>query len=178
GWVTAEYGMLPRSSRRRIPRESLRGRVKGRTHEIQRLVGRSLRAAVDLAAIGERQVVVDCDVIEADGGTRTASITGGCIALVAALEELGLGEAVGGLVAAVSVGVVGGRVLLDLPYEEDSAAEVDMNVVMDDRGRFIEVQGTAEGEPFEGALLDRMLKTAGKGIRRLVREQEKALGRR
>ena len=178
GWVTAEYGMLPRSSPSRIPRESIRGRVKGRTHEIQRLIGRSLRASVDLKAIGERQVVVDCDVIEADGGTRTASITGGCVALMIALEERGFGEAALGLVAAVSVGVVGGRVLLDLPYEEDAAAEVDMNVVMDDRGRFIEVQGTAEGEPYDRATLDRLLESADRGVRRLVRAQRKVLCRK
>ena len=149
GWITAEYGMLPRSSHSRIPRESIRGKVKGRTHEIQRMIGRALRAVVDLEAIGERTIIIDCDVIEADGGTRTASITGGFMALYDALRLMRLEEAaLRGSVAAVSVGIVDGRVLLDLDYSEDSRAEVDMNFVMDSDGQYIEIQGTAEGRVF------------------------------
>ncbi|MFN8542982.1 MAG: ribonuclease PH [Candidatus Binatia bacterium] len=171
GWVTAEYGMLPRSSPERIERE--RRGPGGRTHEIQRLVGRSLRAVVDLAALGERSVIVDCDVLEADGGTRTASITGGFVALALALERL---RAQGvlpilpltGTVAAVSCGVVDGRAVLDLPYEEDHRAEVDLNVVMTGTGRFVEVQGTAEGKPFSAAQLARMLALAERGVRDLT----------
>ena len=176
GWITAEYGMIPRSSPFRIPRESIRGRVKGRTHEIQRLIGRALRTAVDLEALGERTILIDCDVIEADGGTRTAAINGGTVALVETLSELGLADRVlKGFVGAVSVGIVDGRVLLDLDYSEDSRAEVDMNIVMNDAGRYIEVQGTAEGGTFDSDELARMLKTAGLGIRRLIKEQKKAL---
>jgi ribonuclease PH len=176
GWITAEYGMIPRSSPARIPRESIRGRIKGRTHEIQRLIGRSLRTAVDLKALGERTILIDCDVIEADGGTRTAAINGATVALVDTLREIGLVEGVFmGFVGAVSVGIVGGRVLLDLDYLEDSSAEVDMNVVMNDAGRYIEVQGTAEQETFGPEELARMLKTAGAGIRRLIKEQKRAL---
>jgi len=176
GWITAEYGMIPRSSPMRIPRESIRGRVKGRTHEIQRLIGRSLRTAVDLEALGERTILIDCDVIEADGGTRTAAINGATVALVDTLREIGLVEGVfKGFVGAVSVGIVGGRVLLDLDYSEDSSAEVDMNIVMNEAGRYIEVQGTAEQETFGPDELARMLKTAGAGIRRLIKEQKRAL---
>jgi ribonuclease PH len=179
GWITAEYGMLPRSSASRIPRESMRGRVKGRTHEIQRMIGRALRAVVDLGAIGERTIIIDCDVIEADGGTRTASITGGFVALVDALRAVKLGAAaLKGFVAAVSVGIVEGRVLLDLDYGEDSAAEVDMNFVMNDAGRYIEIQGTAEGKSFSDDDLARMKRYAGAGIRRLIASQKRVLGRR
>ncbi|UCF05270.1 MAG: ribonuclease PH [bacterium] len=176
GWVTAEYGMLPRSSPNRIFRESIRGRLKGRTQEIQRLIGRSLRAVVDLNAIGERTITIDCDVIEADGGTRTASINGGFVALVDALRVLKLEKtALTGFVAAVSVGIIGGRVLLDLDYEEDSAAEVDMNVVMNDAGQYVELQGTAERNPFGERELARMLESARRGIKRLIKEQKQVL---
>jgi len=178
GWVTAEYGMLPRSSGERIERE--RRGPGGRTHEIQRLVGRSLRAVMDLTALGETSVLIDCDVLQADGGTRTAAITGGYVALVLALDRL---RAAGtlrklpltGTVAAVSVGVVDGRVLLDLAYEEDSRAEVDMNVVMTGSGRYVEVQGTAEGRPFGGGQLDRLLAAGGEGVRRLTSMQRETL---
>lgn len=176
GWITAEYGMLPRSSSSRIPRESIRGRVKGRTHEIQRLIGRSLRAIVDLEALGERTIVIDCDVVEADGGTRTAAINGAFVALVDALRTVRcVREALKGFVAAVSVGVIDGRILLDLDYSEDSRAEVDMNVVMNDRGQYIEVQGTAEGAVFGEDELEGMLRAAKRGIRRLIKEQKKVL---
>jgi ribonuclease PH len=178
GWVTAEYAMLPRSSPERIERE--RRGPGGRTHEIQRLVGRSLRAVTDLTVLGERSVLVDCDVIEADGGTRTASITGGYVALVLALERL---RAAGtlrtlpltGSVAAVSAGIVDGRLLLDLAYEEDHRAEVDLNVVMTGAGRFVEVQGTAEGKPFTPAQLERMLAAATAGVRTLTAAQRGTL---
>ena len=178
GWVTAEYGMLPRSSGERIERE--RRGPGGRTHEIQRLIGRSLRAVVDMAALGERSVVIDCDVLQADGGTRTASITGGYVALVMALERLRAGGIlerlpVGGTVAAVSAGVVDGKVLLDLDYSEDSRAEVDINVVMTGAGRFVEVQGTAEGKPFTPAQLQRLLAVAGDGIKTLIAAQRETL---
>jgi ribonuclease PH len=177
GWITAEYGMIPRSSASRIPRESIRGRVKGRTHEIQRMIGRALRAVADLEALGERTVIIDCDVIEADGGTRTASITGGVIALADALRASGLDERVlRGFVAAVSVGLVGGKALLDLDYSEDSTAEVDMNFVMDDESRYIEIQGTAEGRVFGEAELERMKGLAKTGIKRLIALQKKSLG--
>jgi ribonuclease PH len=176
GWITAEYGMLPRSSKQRVPRESVRGRIKGRTHEIQRLIGRSIRAAVDLEKLGERTIVVDCDVIEADGGTRTAAINGGFMAVASALRGAGLAkEALRGFVAAVSVGVVDGKVALDLDYEEDSTAEVDMNIVMNDRLEYIEVQGTAEGETFSEEQLGRMLSAARSGIRKLIGLQKKGL---
>jgi len=177
GWITAEYGMLPRSSGERIPRESTRGRIGGRTHEIQRLIGRSLRAVVDLEALGERTIWIDCDVIQADGGTRTAAITGAFVALADALKsEKGNGGApLRDYVAAVSVGRVDGNELTDLCYSEDSGAEVDMNVVMTGSGRFVEVQGTAEQTPFAQAELDRMLRMAKKGIRELIRFQKKAL---
>ena len=178
GWVTAEYGMLPRSSGERIERE--RRGPGGRTHEIQRLIGRSLRGVVDLAALGERSVLIDCDVLEADGGTRTASITGGWVALVLALDKLRASGIVRklpitGSVAAVSAGVVDGRVLLDLNYGEDSRADVDSNVVMTGAGKYVEVQGTAEGAPFTPGQLERMLALAGEGIRTLTNLQRETL---
>ncbi|HOI75768.1 MAG TPA: ribonuclease PH [Syntrophales bacterium] len=181
GWLTAEYAMLPASGTTRTPRESTRGKVGGRTHEIQRLIGRSLRAVTDLGAFGERTIYIDCDVLQADGGTRTASITGSFVALVELfrkMKERGLVDRipVDDAVAAVSVGVRGGEILLDLDYSEDSGADVDMNVVMTGSGRFIEVQGTAEESPFERELLDRMLEAASGGIRALVAEQRAALG--
>lgn len=181
GWVTAEYGMLPRSSAQRIPRESSRGRVSGRTQEIQRLIGRSLRAVVDLNRLAERTVWMDCDVIQADGGTRTASITGAFIALALALRKAhqdGLIEVfpVIDYVAATSVGIVAGELLTDLNYEEDSRAEVDMNVVKTGQGRFVEVQGTAESTPFQESDLTRLLHAAGEGIRQIVARQAEALG--
>jgi ribonuclease PH len=178
GWVTAEYAMLPRSSRERIERE--RRGPGGRTHEIQRLVGRSLRAVTDLTLLGERSVLIDCDVLEADGGTRTAAITGGYVALVLALERLratGLVRALPltGSVAAVSVGIVAGRPLLDLAYEEDHRAEVDLNVVMTGAGRYVEVQGTAEGRPFTGGQLSRLLALGEQGVRALLARQRETL---
>ena len=176
GWITAEYGMLPRSSSSRIPRESTKGKVKGRTHEIQRMIGRALRAVVDLEAIGERTIIIDCDVIEADGGTRTASITGGFVALFDALRLMRLDEpALRGSVAAVSVGIVDGKVLLDLDYSEDSRADVDMNFVIDNNGQYIEIQGTAEGRVFGEQELDRMKRYAKAGIKRLISEQKRTL---
>ena len=181
GWVTGEYGMLPRSTSTRSTRESSAGRVGGRTQEIQRLIGRSLRAVTRLKDLGERTVWVDCDVIQADGGTRTASITGGFVALVLALHKLREKDVIARLpiedyVAAISVGIVGGRPLADLAYAEDSKAEVDMNVVKTGRGRYIEVQGTAEGQPFDGAALDEMLSLAGRAIERLVAMQREIVG--
>jgi ribonuclease PH len=181
GWVTAEYGMLPRATTTRSPRESGRGGPSGRTHEIQRLIGRSLRAVVDAKALGERTVWVDCDVLQADGGTRCASITGAFVALVEALRRLKRTSAlpevpVNDYVAAVSVGRVGDAVLLDLNYEEDSSAHVDMNVVKTGRGRFVEIQGTAEGEPFTAEEMQALLAAADAGIRELVAQQRKALG--
>jgi ribonuclease PH len=178
GWVTAEYAMLPRSSGQRIQRE--RSKVGGRTHEIQRLIGRSLRSVVDMQALGERSVLIDCDVIQADGGTRTASITGAYIALVDALrhiEKQGLIKAVPvhDYLAAISVGIVDGKPMLDLCYTEDSTAEVDMNLVMTGKGKIVEVQGTAEGEPFSRAELDKLLALGEKGIRALVKIQKEIL---
>jgi ribonuclease PH len=169
GWVTAEYGMLPRSTTDRMGREAARGKQGGRTLEIQRLIGRSLRAAVDLKALGERTITLDCDVIQADGGTRTASITGACVALVDALEHLrkqGLlnQSPLLNMVASVSVGVFNGTPVLDLDYAEDSNAETDMNVVMNDQSGFIEVQGTAEGQAYSRGELDAMLDLAHQGI--------------
>jgi len=180
GWVTAEYGMLPRATHTRGAREAAAGKQSGRTHEIQRLVGRSLRAVVDLAALGERQVTIDCDVLQADGGTRCASITGAMVALADALAGLrakGLvaRDPLRDFVAAVSVGIVGGEALLDLDYPEDSACETDMNVVMTGSGRFVEVQGTAEGEPFTRAQMSEMLDLASRGISQLIALQRKAL---
>ncbi|MGY8627809.1 ribonuclease PH [Chromobacterium violaceum] len=181
GWVTAEYGMLPRSTGSRMRRESAAGKQSGRTQEIQRLIGRSLRAVTDLAKLGERQIVIDCDVIQADGGTRTASITGAYVALADAIR--GLIDA-GKLsatplrdqVAAVSVGVYKGQPVLDLDYLEDSDCETDMNVVMTGSGRFVEVQGTAEGEPFSEEEMAAMLALARKGIAELLAYQRQALG--
>jgi ribonuclease PH len=180
GWVTAEYSMLPRATHTRSPRESSRGRVGGRTHEIQRLIGRSLRSVMDLTLLGERSIVMDCDVIQADGGTRTASITGAYVALVDALRLL---EARGIIaaypikeaVAAVSVGIVGGLPMVDLNYEEDSSAEVDMNFVMTTTNRFVEVQGTAEGKPFTVQEMDIMRSMAMSAIISLFEIQEKVL---
>lgn len=162
GWVTAEYAMLPRATAQRNDRESVRGRVGGRTHEISRLIGRSLRAIIDYRALGENTIQIDCDVLQADGGTRTASITGAYVALVDAVawlraKKLLAGEPLTGSVAAVSVGIVDGEVRLDLPYEEDSRAEVDLNLVVTGDGRFVEVQGTAEGQPFARDRLDQLL---------------------
>jgi len=182
GWVTAEYGMLPRSTHTRSDREAARGRVGGRTHEIQRLIGRSLRAVTDLAVLGERTIWIDCDVIEADGGTRTAAITGAYVALALAVRTLeASGTALGGpvlrdAVAAVSVGLVDRRLCLDLAYVEDSRAEVDMNVVMTGQGRFVEVQGTAEAKPFTAAQLARMTALAADGIKQLITIQRETLG--
>jgi ribonuclease PH len=178
GWVTAEYAMLPRSTPVRNTRETLT--PKGRTQEIQRLIGRSLRGAVDLIRLGERQIVIDCDVLQADGGTRTAAITGGYVALTLALQQLEKQKLIpaGVLlhsIAAVSVGVVAGKVMLDLDYEMDLAAEVDMNVVMTGDGRFVEVQGTAEKQPFQPEALQAMLDLATKGIRQLQQMQAAAL---
>ena len=181
GWVTAEYGMLPRSTGSRMGREAARGKQGGRTLEIQRLIGRSLRAVVNREALGERSITLDCDVIQADGGTRTASITGAYVALVDAcrwLAENGKIRAhpVIGQVAAVSVGIAGDTPVLDLDYAEDSTAETDMNVVMNDGGAFIEVQGTAEGHAFRRDELDAMLGLAEKGVRELMALQREALG--
>ena len=181
GWVTAEYGMLPRSTHTRSAREAARGKQSGRTLEIQRLIGRSLRAVVDLKALGERTVTIDCDVLQADGGTRTASIAGGYVALAQAcrgLERRRLipGTPLHGQVAAISVGIVAGVPVLDLDYSEDSQAEVDMNVVMNDGGAFIEVQGTAEGHAFRRHELDAMLELAAGGIERLFPLQARAIG--
>jgi ribonuclease PH len=181
GWVTAEYGMLPRSSKERIPRESVRGKVSGRTQEIQRLIGRSLRAVIDLPKFGERTVWIDCDVIQADGGTRTASISGAFVALALALRAAKEAGKISSVpirdhVAATSVGVFEGEALLDLNYHEDSRADVDMNVVMTGSGEFIEVQGTAESSPFSHATLDKMLALAARGIDDIVRCQREILG--
>ncbi|HXR18857.1 MAG TPA: ribonuclease PH [Steroidobacteraceae bacterium] len=181
GWVTAEYGMLPRATHTRSPREAARGKQTGRSQEIQRLVGRSLRAAVDLSALGERTITIDCDVLQADGGTRTASITGGFLALSDACEGLQRRRLIGesplhGQVAAVSVGIVRGMPMLDLDYTEDSEAETDMNVVMNNGGAFIEVQGTAEGHAFRRHELDALLNLAAAGIGELCALQAQARG--
>ena len=177
GWVTAEYGMLPRSCQSRIPR----GKDSGRTHEIQRLVGRSLRAVTDMREMGERSIWIDCDVIQADGGTRTASITGSFIALVDALHKLKKDRQIEAVpikdyVAATSVGIMNGNLLLDLCYEEDSRAEVDMNVIMTGKGEFIEIQGTAERSPFSKEEMDKMLLFAQKGVEELFKIQKKLVG--
>lgn len=178
GWITSEYGMLPRSTDTRMGREAARGKQGGRTVEIQRLIGRSLRAAVDMGQLGEVTIRIDCDVIQADGGTRTASITGACVALIDAVNSLDLGaEPVIQLVSAVSVGIVKGTPVLDLEYTEDSVAETDMNVVMTEDGRFIEIQGTAEDEPFSYQELTEMLRLAEKGTRELQMIQKAALDR-
>ncbi|CAK0751822.1 truncated RNase PH [Gammaproteobacteria bacterium] len=180
GWVTAEYGMLPRATSVRTAREAAVGRQNGRTQEIQRLIGRSLRAVTNLAILGERTITVDCDVLQADGGTRTAAITGGYVALVDAVDALRhrrmiSGDPLHGVVAAVSVGIVGGIPVLDLDYAEDSGAETDMNVVMNDGGAFVEVQGTAEGHAFRRSELDALLALAEAGITRLIATQRAAL---
>ncbi len=181
GWVTAEYAMLPRSSHSRIIRESAKGKIGGRTHEIQRLIGRSLRAVTNLKKLGERTVWIDCDVIQADGGTRTASITGAFVALMDALrraQSMGLIKElpVQDFLAAVSVGVVGGETILDLNYPEDSTAEVDMNLVMTGKGKLVEIQGTAETAPFSKRELDLLLALGKKGIGELVQLQEELVG--
>jgi ribonuclease PH len=180
GWVTAEYGMLPRSTNSRMGREAARGKQSGRTQEIQRLIGRSLRAAVDLKQLGENTIHIDCDVIQADGGTRTASITGGCVALVDAIRHLQRkksikGDPLIGMVASVSVGMYRGIAVLDLDYAEDSNADTDMNVVMNEEGCFIEVQGTAEAAPFSPESLNEMLALVKHGIADLIRVQSMAL---
>ncbi len=181
GWVTAEYGMLPRATNTRTTREASSGKVGGRTQEIQRLIGRSLRSVVRLEALGERTIWLDCDVIQADGGTRTASITGAFVALVLALDKLRQHGVftklpVTDYIAATSVGIVGGTPMLDLAYDEDSRAEVDMNVVKTGDGRFVEVQGTAEGQPFARDVLDALLELAGRGIQELVEHQRALVG--
>ncbi|MGO1391878.1 ribonuclease PH [Agrococcus casei] len=182
GWVTAEYSMLPRSTNERMDRESVKGRIGGRTHEISRLIGRSLRAVVDLKALGEISITVDCDVLQADGGTRTASITGAYVALVQAIEWAKEQKRIPASakplidsVAAVSVGIVGGQPVLDLPYVEDSAADTDMNVVVTGRGLFVEVQGTAEEAPFDKRELDQLLELAVGGCATLSQKQSEAL---
>ena len=181
GWVTAEYGMLPRSTNTRTDREAARGKQSGRTQEIQRLIGRSLRAVVDLAALGPRTVHIDCDVLQADGGTRTAAITGSFVALHDAItwlrgRKILAQNPIRDHVAAISVGMSRGTPLLDLDYSEDSASGCDMNVVMTGTGRFVEVQGTAEGEAFSRAELDRLLALAERGIAQLIQHQKKSLG--
>ena len=180
GWVTSEYAMLPRATSTRTDRESIRGRIGGRTHEISRLIGRSLRAIIDYRALGENTIVLDCDVLQADGGTRTASITGAYVALVDAVSwlrdrDLLTAEPLTGSVAAVSVGVVDGSSMLDLCYTEDSAADTDMNVVMTGDGDFIELQGTAEGTPFDRKLLDELLDLGATGCAQLTEMQRAAL---
>ena len=180
GWVTAEYAMLPRATHDRSDREAVKGRIGGRTHEISRLIGRSLRAVIDYQALGENTIVLDCDVLQADGGTRTASITGAYVALADAVSwlrdrDLLAGEPLTGSVAAVSVGVVGDTPVLDLNYAEDSTAEVDMNIVMGGDGRFIEVQGTAEGAPFDRELMNKLLDLGAQGCAELTELQQQAL---
>jgi ribonuclease PH len=175
GWVTAEYSMLPRAGAERSQREASTGRIGGRTHEIQRLIGRSLRACLDLGRLGERTITLDCDVVQADGGTRTASITGAYVALARALNRFGMSHLLIGQVAAVSVGISGGTALLDLNYAEDSTAEVDFNVVMIDDDRFIEVQGTGEQRSFSREQMDQMLDLAASGIRQLFEIQRSAI---
>jgi len=181
GWVTAEYGMLPRATNTRGRREAAEGKQSGRTQEIQRLIGRSLRSVTDLAVLGERQVTIDCDVLQADGGTRCASITGAMVAMADAFawlrsQSLIAGDPIRDFVAAVSVGIVGGTPMLDLDYSEDSGCDTDMNVVMTGAGHFVEVQGTAEGHPFTREELSKLLDLASKGITELVKAQRSALG--
>ena len=176
GWVTAEYSMLPRSTQKRTPRELIKGRPSGRTHEIQRLIGRSLRSVVDMAALGERTIILDCDVLQADGGTRTASITGAFVAMAIAVRQLLDFKILSrtplkDYVAATSVGIVGGEPLLDLCYEEDSRAEVDMNVVMTGSGKFVEIQATAEQDPFDDRQMMRLLELARQGIHQVLEGQ-------
>jgi ribonuclease PH len=175
GWVTAEYAMLPRATSERTDRESVKGKIGGRTHEIQRLIGRSLRGVVDTSRLGERTIAIDCDVLQADGGTRTASITGGYVALALALRARGLEQALAGRIAAVSVGIVEGTPVLDLDYAEDSHAEVDFNIVGTDAGTYVEVQGTAEGKPFTRSAMDRLLGLADDGLARLFEIQRDTL---
>ena len=180
GWVTAEYGLLPRSTGTRVQREAARGRQSGRTLEIQRLIGRSLRAVVDLSSLGERTITVDCDVIQADGGTRTASISGGYVALVDALRHMQFRgdinhDPLTGQIASVSAGVYQGNPILDLDYEEDSNADADMNFVMDDKGNFIEIQGTAESAPITPDNLKQMISLAKAGIEQLIEHQRRSL---
>jgi ribonuclease PH len=177
GWVTAEYSMLPRATAERTERESAKGRIGGRTHEIQRLIGRSLRGVVDLTKLGERTVTVDCDVLQADGGTRTASITGGYVALGAALITYGMERLLTSKIAAVSVGIVDSVKLLDLDYSEDSRAQVDFNVVGTDAGTYVELQGTAEGKPFDRTAVDALLDLANLGLGRLFEYQAEALAK-
>jgi ribonuclease PH len=182
GWVTAEYRMLPRATDTRTSREPDRGQLSGRTQEIQRLIGRALRAVVDFEALGERTIIVDCDVIQADGGTRTASITGAYVALALAIRNLTSREILAaspitGAVAAVSVGIVDGEPTLDLDYSEDSRAEVDVNIAMTDAGKYVEIQGTAEGQPFDRRQTDELLTLAERGIVSLLVAQRDALGR-
>lgn len=181
GWLTAEYSMLPAATHERMPRESMKGKVKGRTHEISRLIGRSLRAAVDLTQLGENTINIDCDVLQADGGTRTASITGAYIALADAIDHLKAqgvvpGEPLLPPIAAVSVGILDGHAILDLPYEEDSRAEVDMNVIMTAAGEFVEIQGTGEHNTFTRKQLDDMLELAERGCHELIQTQLSSLG--
>lgn len=180
GWITAEYGMLPRSTNSRMAREAARGKQSGRTQEIQRLIGRSLRAAVDLKKLGENSITLDCDVIQADGGTRTAAITGAWVAMVDAIahlqrEKIITADPLQRQIASVSVGIFQGEPVLDLDYPEDSSAETDMNVIMDEHGHFIEVQGTAEGAPFSKTEMQAMLELADQGIRELIQHQTLAL---
>jgi ribonuclease PH len=180
GWITAEYSMLPRATKTRTVRESTAGRISGRTHEIQRLIGRALRAVVDLSLIGERTIWIDCDVLQADGGTRTAAITGAYICLADAIKvatKSGLIEKspIKDYLAAISVGIVNGEPIVDLCYEEDSKAEVDMNVVMTGSGKIVEIQGTAEGKPFSKSMLDKLIKLAEEGIESLINIQKKVL---
>jgi ribonuclease PH len=180
GWITSEYSMLPRSCQKRVPRESTRGKTGGRTHEIQRLIGRSMRSVVNMDVLGERTIWIDCDVLQADGGTRCAAINGSFVALCLALNKLKREKKlkelpVHNFIAAVSVGIVKGAACLDLNYDEDSTAEVDMNVVMTDAGEFVEVQGTAEQEPFSRARMDEMLELALKGINSIILKQKEIL---
>src|SRR3954454_11695858 len=175
GWVTAEYSMLPAATNEPSQRESVKGHPGGRTYEIQRLIGRSLRGVVDMPALGERTITVDCDVLQADGGTRTASITGGWIAVAVALKRRGLERALASRISAVSVGIVDGQALLDLDYSEDSHAEVDLNVVGTDKGTYAEVQGTAEGKAFSRAQMDSLLTLADSGLRQLFEVQSQAV---
>ena len=177
GWVTAEYSMLPRATSERTQREVSKGRQGGRTMEIQRLIGRALRGVVDTSKIGDRTVTIDCDVLQADGGTRTASITGGYVALALALRKIGAENALTAQVAAISVGIVDGVPLLDLEYSEDSHAEVDFNVVGTSGGSYVEVQGTAEGKPFDRAGMDKLLELADSGLQQLFKYQRTVLGR-
>jgi len=171
GWVTAEYSMLPGATSERSQRESIKGRVGGRTHEIQRLVGRSLRGVVNTSLMGERTVTIDCDVLQADGGTRCASVTGGYVALAIALKRKGMERAIAGRIAAISVGIVDGTPVLDLDYPEDSHAEVDFNVVGTDASTYVEIQGTAEGKAFDRAQMDRLLTLADEGLQQLFAAQ-------